>query len=545
MKKIFTLAYFIFGISFLQAQIIKPIWERTEATNGTDDFKRLPIVFTDTFHNVIVCGETYNAGSLIGFVTTKYDSTGNFLWQRRYDTAAHDYIRSAAVDNTGAVYVGGSTTNPFNNNQTKFIVIKYADNGDTLWQYSYGTFSSGYLSPSALLLDSVQNLLICADFVGTPSVNSGMLVAKLDPNGNIIWEKVYNEGSYGYGGIAAKWVGDHVVYWGRTGSPEGQRFFVWQISDGGETIATAVTEPFDASPSPQDRGYHIDQFGNFFVGTLYYKYKVTKFRWDATIDWVYDKPIIFPPPIPGHINLQCIASDTLGNVYVAGLHSDSFGLISITTKLGVAGEFLWEHKMAIDGSINIPNPNSCKWLNEHILLVTGTIRTNVDSNFYEPFLLFFDKDGPIKKGISDIEGKRNDAISIASDGNYFYVTGIATPIITVSEPSKQFLCKYALDDIVTTTSLVRDARTVGQLSLSPNPFLDKFRVSVNHAGEASSGVLKASDSQGNTIFQKEVSLTLGDNHFDVGFLSETPAGIYVISLLTSKQLYAALAVKAM
>lgn len=541
MKGILLASAFLALAIFLQAQTIQPLWERTEATDGSHDFYRLPIIIVDSSHNVIVCGTTFNSGPLHGFVTTKYDSAGNFLWQRRHDTPfGHDYIRAAAVDIAGSVYVGGITTNPFNNNQTQFTVIKYSSSGDTLWQYWYGTYKSGVFSPSALMPDSAQNLLILSSFIGVPPQNSGMLAVKLDPDGNTIWEKVHNEGNYGYGGIAAKRVGEHIVYWGRTGSPEGSRFFAWQISDDGETVATSITEPYTDN---FDRGYHIDDFGNLFIGDQYYEYKVTKFGLDGISGWVYNKPIIFPAPIPGHINLQGIASDAVGDVYVSGLHSDATGIIGITTKLSAAGEFLWEHKMTVDGYIAAPRPSSCKWVRDDILLITGTVRTNIDSNYYEPFLLFYGKNGPIQGGISDIEGKRNEGVHIAKDGNFFYIAGMSTPENSITEPEEQFLCKYALGGIVGTASPVAGTGKVEPLKLSPNPFADKFRVSVNHEASAAQGFIEVRNSQGKIVVRKAVSLVSGDNNFEINSLQHLPTGVYSVSLTTSSKVYFAQAVK--
>ena len=298
------------------------------------------MVLGDSFNNVIVCAETYNPGPLIGFVITKYDSAGNFLWQRRYDTPAQDILTAAVTDNTGAVYVGGNSTNSVTN-KTETLIIKYAATGDTLWQYSLPVETSSFFNPSALLLDTQQNVLVFSNFIDASSGNSGLLIMKLNPDGNIIWTASYDEGNYGYIGIDARKVADRYVFWGQIGSSEGNRFFAWQVSDGGETLTTDSTDVYTESFG---RGYFIDEFGSLFIGDQYYEYKVTKFDLDGSIDWVYNNPVLLPPSVPSAIDLQSIATTVTGEVLLAGVYNDTSGLIGLITKVSTAGEFLWEQK---------------------------------------------------------------------------------------------------------------------------------------------------------------------------------------------------------
>lgn len=541
MKHIFWFTSFILAPVLIFAQTFQPLWERTDATDGSTgtQYRPLPIVLTDIDHNIIVCGETYNPGPLIGFVTTKYDSSGDFLWQRTYDTPAQDIITATVTDNTGAVYVGGNSINPLTT-KVALIVIKYAPDGDTLWQYSPTVVPSSYFTPSALLLDSAQNLIILSNFIDAASSNSGLLVTKLDQNGGTIWEALYDEGNYGYIGLDARWVGDNIVFWGQKGSPEGTRFIAWQVSNDGETIDTAVTEPYSDGFG---RGYHIDRFGNLFIGDNAYEYKVTKFRLDGVTDWDYDKPVIFPPPIASAVDLQCITTDSAGAVYISGLYHDTIGFVGITTKLNDTGEFLWEHRIAFDGNKRV-TPQSIKWLDTKLFLVTGAAYISIDSNFYEPFLAFYDRNGFAKSGISDIEGKKNQPISIAAHNNFFYLTGISSIEVPITEPNKQFLCKYDLNDIITSTSTLGSTPSIGRLSANPNPFHDKLRISVEHTAEATHCTLEISDFLGKIVLRRAVSLLPGENVFDLDNLGNLPSGAYSISFIASHRVYVGSTIKA-
>lgn len=522
---------------FLRAQTIQPIWERTEATDGVITEKN-PFVKVDAFHNAIVFGNTYSAGPLSGFITTKYDSSGGQIWQRYYDTFASDLIADAVIDKTGDMYVGGNSINPFTN-QSGFVIFKYAKDGDSLWQYSYNTTPAVITYLSTLLLDSAQNLLIFGHFF--ENNNSGLIVIKLDQDGNTIWEATYDEGNYGYTGLAAIRVGNDIAYWGRVGSPEGPRFFSWRMTNGGVHLTTAVSEPYN---DIFDVGYHIDSLGNLYIGDGFGEYKVTKFNLDGSTAWAYSKPIVTPNPNGISARLLCIETDIAGTVFISGTYytNSSVGVVSLTSKLNVSGELLWAHSFTSNG-VRLASPYKSKWITDDLLLVTGTASIDIDSNFYEYFIAIYDSNGFVQGGVSDIDGRRNWPTSIAPDGGFFYVGGKSDPENTFSEPRKQFLCKYALEGIVGTTSPVAGTGKVEQLTLSPNPFRDKFRVSVSHEVNAAQGLVEVRNSQGKIVALKAVSLVPGGNNFEINSLQHLPTGVYSVSLTTSSKVYFAQAVK--
>ncbi len=543
MKYCIVLAWIIFFMPFfISAQQIQPVWERTEATDGGSgtQYRPLPIVKADIFHNVFVCGETYKPGPLKGFVTAKYDSSGNFLWKRTYDVAAQDIITAVVTDNLGAVYVGGSTINPFTN-KAVIRIIKYASDGDTLWQYSPPVESSSYFTPSALLLDTAQNLLVFSNFIDAASNNSGLIVTKLDQNGGVIWESYYDEGEYGYIGLDARWVGNHLVFWGQTGSAEGNRFFMWQISGEGATEDTSTTEPYTAGFG---NAYHIDTHGNLFIGRNGYEYEVTKFTLDGMTDWNYKKPITFTPPNASEVDLQCITTDSAGFTYISGrfYYGDSLRRNCITTKLNSSGEVIWEHEVKFDGR-KIVVPKAIRQLKDDLYLIAGVTQINLDSNFYEPFLAFYNQEGCIKTGISDISGDKNYPQSIAVDGNSFYLAGISYPIFFLSEPVKQFVCKYEMDGITTSVTLAGDTNSMGRISFSPNPFRTNLQATVYHIGEATRGLFEVFDLHGRELMSKSVLLVPGENTFDIEDINRLTPGVYNITIISTHQIYVGQVVK--
>jgi len=473
-------------------------------------------------------------------VTTKYDPDGSKLWQRFYDTFATDLITSAATDNAGAVYVGGSSTNPFSG-QTQFIVIKYASDGGVLWQYSYTDIPGASTYLSKVLLDSSQNLLIFGSYVDPGSSESGLLTVKLDPGGNEIWSAGWDAGDYGYGAVDARLVADHIVFWAQNGSAEGLRFFAWQIDMNGQTIDTAHTEPYS------DYfwiGYYTDENGSLYIGDNAGEYKVSKFGVNGISDWVYKKPVSFSNPdvIPAYT--YSITTNNQGDVYISGglRLTDSVGMIGLTSKLNSSGKLVWEHEFSLNDIEQI-TPYRVSWLKDGLLLVIGLASTKLDSNFYEYFLATYDPNGFVKGGISDIPGRRNWPASIAPDGAYFYIAGEGDPEIEVFEPSWQFLCKYSLEEVVSTQLPSMVSMVPEQLTLSPNPVRDKCRVSLDHTGGSTKGVLEISDNLGNIISSKEVFLTAGMNIMELEIPESLPQGVYGVVLRTAEKFYVASVVR--
>ncbi|MBK8192801.1 MAG: T9SS type A sorting domain-containing protein [Lewinellaceae bacterium] len=524
-----------------QAQQIDPIWTRTEITDGSLGNGRLPIVMVDVFHNVIVCADTYSPGPVSGFITIKYDPDGNQLWQRKYDTFATDLITSAAADAAGAIYAGGSSVNPFSG-QSQFIVIKYSPDGDTLWQYTFGGIPGAGTYLSKILIDTAQDLLIFGAYTNFGTNESGLLAVKLDPDGNEIWNASYEAGDYGYGGLDARQVDDHIVFWGQNGSPEGLRFFAWQMDMEGNTLDTARTEPYS------DYfwiGYHIDGEGSLYIGDNAGEYKVTKFSVEGTTQWKYLKPLTGTAPSGVSARSYSIITDINNCVYASGLFylNDTIGRVGITTKLNPSGDLAWEHIISYDG-FELIGPYKSNWLDSNLLLITGVASLSVDSNFYEYFLATYDQNGPVESGITDIAGRRNWPASIAPDGAYFYIAGKSDPENTFTGQRKHFLCKYAMDDLVN-TSLVEHIGMprVSQMKVSPNPFADRLSVDIHFAGAGRQGTFGLYDTHGRVVRHFDVILNKGRNTFEVNNAEALPAGMYMAILRTAETTFSARLIK--
>lgn len=88
----------------------------------------------DSNDNIIVAGRTdsYGSGSFDGFIT-KYDTTGNPVWQRIIGGASEETIDSVTVDSNDNIICCGSTRSE-GNGLLDCLIVKYDSFGSLLWK---------------------------------------------------------------------------------------------------------------------------------------------------------------------------------------------------------------------------------------------------------------------------------------------------------------------------------------------------------------------------------------------------------------------------
>jgi len=151
------------------------LWTRQFGTRGNDIAYSAAV---DRAGNIYITGSTTGAfpeQNLLGNGGTflrKYDSGGNELWTRQFGQS-YDAASSVAVDNSGNVYVAG---------QTLFdaFLSKYDSGGNELWTRQFGTasFDAAY----SVAVDNNGNI-----FVAGRSGNDDAFLCKYDADGNQKW----------------------------------------------------------------------------------------------------------------------------------------------------------------------------------------------------------------------------------------------------------------------------------------------------------------------------------------------------------------------
>ena len=125
--------------------------------------------------------------------TVKLDPDGNHVWMKMFDSNETDQSTTIAVDSFDNVIIIGSV----HGNGTSTLV-KYTSDGGFLWSKTLPI----YFEQGEIVVDSDNNIIL-GGITYSDSTGIDYYVAKLDAQGNLLWEKTFNsknrEYDYCYG----------------------------------------------------------------------------------------------------------------------------------------------------------------------------------------------------------------------------------------------------------------------------------------------------------------------------------------------------------
>lgn len=167
-------------------------------SNSFDDIASIAV---DTSGNAYVTGRSRGISSYSDITTIKYDTNGNRLWVARYDVPDYsdDLASSITLDPSGNVYVTGDR-------QNEIVTIKYDTNGNQIWVANYPRIIYSlwdYLSKIAI--DSGNNVYVTT--ADRSSGNYDYVTLKYNNSGIQQWVKRYNGTANGNDGANAIAVG--------------------------------------------------------------------------------------------------------------------------------------------------------------------------------------------------------------------------------------------------------------------------------------------------------------------------------------------------
>ena len=158
-------------------------------------------ITVDPSGNVIVVGETYVSGDHDwDYITLKYDSNGNQLWEAQYNGSAgyFDAPFDVTTDATGDIYVTGLCDSLYGqyagapDTDPAFATIKYDSFGTMLWVAIYdGPVKDIDMIPRGIVVDSSGNVYITGHSEGNGTDDDCVTIA-YDNQGSELWAVRYN-----------------------------------------------------------------------------------------------------------------------------------------------------------------------------------------------------------------------------------------------------------------------------------------------------------------------------------------------------------------
>ncbi len=278
-------------------------------------------VATDRSDNIYVAGQTSSFGPGSPNCETisllKYSALGNLLWQKLWNNGSSSQATGIALDSSGNIYISGSV-NTSCNGYYAGVLIKLDPNGNILWQKTMNQAVDN--SFSALAVDSAGNAFVAGTYNNGIQGSQDILIARFDPSGNLVWQKSWGGSGPDIGNGIALDSSDNVYVAGTTDSfpTSEQRMVLLKLDSSG----TFLFQKIVGNNNQFGTSVGLDQSGNIytvgyspgrFTGILVVKFDSTggpvwQRSWGGT-----------------HTDLPTgLALDSLGNLEISG-YTNSYG----------------------------------------------------------------------------------------------------------------------------------------------------------------------------------------------------------------------------
>lgn len=259
-----------------------------------------------------------------------------------------DLATAIMTDDDGNVYVTGSSQGA---NGSDYVTIKYSGDGEEQWSERYNGPGNGEDSPSAIYIDTENNVYVTGWSQGTGSWTDFFTI-KYDPDGNELWSARYNGTGNDWDeafAICADESGNIYVIGPSIGTSGYSEFVTikYNGAKGNELWVQRYNPSVDNESEPM--AMDLDSEGNITVCGF------TRLAVDSTghsFDWVtiqYDSSgnqnwaVTYDGPANGTDRAYVVKADGSGSVIVTGLsESLTTSLDYATVKYDSEGKPQWE-----------------------------------------------------------------------------------------------------------------------------------------------------------------------------------------------------------
>ena len=170
-------------------------WNRTWGGSYLDFWYGIAL---DSYENVFVVGATQNFTTYTEICLVKFDSTGHYQWNRTWGGNYMDMGYDIVLDSSDNIYIAGIHGREADND---VCLLKFNNLGEYQWNRTYD--NANYDLGIGIALDSMNNIYILGLTINWTLTQSKLLLVKYDSTGTLDWEKIWGEnGSNTFYGLA-------------------------------------------------------------------------------------------------------------------------------------------------------------------------------------------------------------------------------------------------------------------------------------------------------------------------------------------------------
>ncbi len=336
------------------------------------------------------------------FATIKYNSNGDSLWVRRYDSSigneSEDQAVAIGIDKHNNIYVSGNSWSP----RLRVTIIKYDVNGNELWIRIYSdSLLSQRIMVNDMEIDNEGNVfLVCSDYVNP----KGSEIVKYNSNGEIEWIGKYLRGPNDVNGLISMDIDNlgniYAAGYAKDSGSASSDFLTVKFNQQGVLQWSTITDQ-----TAGDRAHDVkaDNSGNVFAAGYsknqnnLYDFKILKFNSYGEKQWVSSYAGRSEIDLFGdYERKKMIETDNNGNIYTDFISYSSGNNDIATAKFNSSGDLVWVNLYDIGGTditsdIKIDNSNN--------IFVTGFYQYALSPNSFA--ILKYDSSGNLQKVIKN------------------------------------------------------------------------------------------------------------------------------------------------
>jgi uncharacterized delta-60 repeat protein len=374
----------------------------------------------DNSGNVYVTGSSVNDLNRTDYLTVKYNSAGVEQWTNRYVGPANSYddSRALVVDNLGYVYVTGNSYDAVTKDD--FTTIKYAPSGEEQWVVRYNSPGDGTDKATVMNIDDDGNI-----YVGGQSV--GSTVVKYTPEGNEVWSASYTD-IYDVAAVSLDPSGNIFI----AGNNYSDCATIKFNSSGSEDWSIPYSGPALSNERPVKMV--LDTYGNIYVAGRSQRpgtntdYSLLKYNPDGIEQWV----AVYDGPESSSDYVTALTVDNSGNIYLTGSSDGTTGSDWATVKYNSEGLEQWV--VRFDGTGNSEDiPNAIVVDENNNVYVTGYSSTSSSVYSKDITTIKYNSEG-VEQWAALYNGPGDaydNGVKLALDNQQnVYVTGISKSVST-------------------------------------------------------------------------------------------------------------------